>query len=298
MRKFRAMSRMMAALLLATFVAAEASACSCVAGITPDGAFKSADAVFAGVVVSIEDPRGDRMRTLSEHERDAVQRMLADPSSDAEWGRKVTFRVMQWWKTDSLTESVVLWTGYGGGDCGYPVEAGKSYLVYSHRDSRNQLTFGICGRTAALICASEDLEKLGEPIKTYETFDTISLVKREQPYTTYWRSCIRGPLLIGDRGLAMDKHCRFTVEGVVGRDGTIRDFRIISTSSASFCPDSLHRQVIEQVAKWRFRPAELNGEPIEALLTTVSMHEPINETEYAKLLRERAEWEARKKQKE
>jgi hypothetical protein len=200
---------------------------------------------------------------------------------------------MQWWKTDNLTESVVLWTGYGGGDCGYPAEAGKSYLVYASRDSRNQLTFGICGRTAALICASEDVGGLGEPIKTYETFDTMSLVKREQPYTTYWRPCIKGPLLIGERGLKMDKHCRFDVEGVISRDGTVRDFRIISTSFPQRCPVALQRQVVEHVAGWRFRPAELKGEPIEALLTTVSLREPMNETEYAKLLRERAEREAK-----
>jgi hypothetical protein len=288
------MSRLLVA-LLATFVAAEVSACSCMGGITVDGALKHADSVFAGVVVSIEDPRGDRLRALPEHEQ-AAEQVQSHVTEGPERGLKVTFRVMQWWKTDAMTESVELWTGYGGGDCGYPVETGKSYLIYSSRDTRNLFTFSICGRTAALICASEDLEELGDPIKTYESFDTASLLAREQPYTTYWRPCLKEPRLIGERGLAMDKHCRFAVEGVIGRDGTLRDFRIISTPTIPrLCPDSLRQRLEERVKEWRFHPAELNGEPVESLLTAVSMYEPITEAEYAKRLKEQAEWEAKHK---
>jgi hypothetical protein len=159
------------------------------------------------------------------------------------------------------------------------------------------LGFGICGRTAALICGSGDVAELGEPIKTYETFDTSSLVKREQPYTTYWRSCIERPLLIGERGLEMDKHCWFTTEGVITRDGVVRDFKFTSTSLPQWCSGALQHQVAERVATWRFRPATFEGEPIETILTTVSMREPANEAEHAKWLKEQAERKARKKPK-
>ncbi len=270
------MSRLTVA-FLAVFVASELNACSCVPQ-NIEQAFKNADMVFAGAVVSVED---------------GTPRENGNDSWDSERGRKVTFRVMQWWKTDTLAASVDLWTGFGGGDCGYPVEAGKSYLVYARRDLRNRLTFSICGRSAALICSREDLEALGEPIKTYETFDTPSLIEREQPYTTYWRPCIEGPVLLGERGLKMDKHCRFTVEGVIGTDGTVRNFRIISASVPKRCPAS--RTVADRVAAWRFRPAELEGKPIETQLTAVSMREPVDEAAYARFLKERAEWEARKK---
>lgn len=237
--------------VLITIFAVKASACSCTGEMTVGEALEHADAVFAGVVTSIEDLPG--------HER------------------KVTFRVMQWWKSDAVTESIELRTGMGGGDCGYPVEIGKSFLVHARRDSRNQLWFGICDRTAALICASADLEELGQPFKTYETFDTASLVKREQPYTTYWRTCIEPPALISERGLNMNKHCRFQVEGVIDRDGAVRDFRIVNAPAdplARICPDSLQQQITEQVAKWRFRPAMFNGQPVETLLTSISMREP------------------------
>jgi hypothetical protein len=291
------MARLLIA-LLATFIASEAAACSCISRGGVDDAFKNADAVFAGVVVSIEDPRGDRTRALSEAERlAAAQQALEDRSRGPRSGRKVTFRVMQWWKTEAFNETVQVWTLYGGGDCGYPVEPGKSYLVYARRDLHNRLTFGICGRNAALVCASEDLKELGEPIKTYETFDTASLVKREEPYTTYWRPCIQNAVLLGERGLEMDKHCRFTVEGVIGRDGTVRDFRIVNPRPSRLCPASLEAHVTERVAFWRFRAATLEGEPIESHLTSISLREPIDEAQHAKWLQERAEWEAKKKPK-
>jgi hypothetical protein len=277
------MTRLMA-VLLATFVAAEAVACSCFTGGTVEAAFQGADVVFAGFVVSIEDPPGD-----------GVRRAAGEPWGP-EYGLEVTFRVMQWWKTDSYTEeSLALWTGYGGGDCGYQVEKGQSYLVFAARDSHSQLAFGICGRTAALICAGEDVEALGEPIKTHDTFDRDSLIAREQPYPAYGRPCLREPLLIGERGLAMDRHCRFQVEGVITREGTVRDFRIVSVGLPEICPDSLRRLVADRVAGWRFRPAELHGEPVEARLERVSMREPVTEAEYAEREREHAEWEAKQK---
>lgn len=258
--------------LFVLLAAAKASACSCLGQPTVADEFEYADVVFAGVVTSIEDPRGDRLRALPEHERLAAQSEGLDGSWGPHYGRKVTFRVMQWWKTDNIAPSVEVWTGYGGGDCGYPVETGKSYVVYSRRDSRNQLGLGICGRTAALICASDDLEQLGEPIKTYETFDTKSLVKREEPYTTYWHTCIEPPKLISERGLDMDKHCYFRVDGVIGRDGIVRDFKIIDASPQQWCPNEA--RISEAVAKWKFEPATLNGEPIESRFKTVSMREP------------------------
>lgn len=266
--------------ILAAVIAAEASACSCITPDPPAASLQRADVVFAGVVVSIEDPAGDRLRALPEHERAAAQHGQRGGTLGPEWGRKVTFRVLQWWKAERFTESIELWTAYGGGDCGYPVETGKSYLVYGRRDTRNQLVFGICGRTAALICALPDLEELGEPIKSYETFDAASLAKREQPYTTYWRPCITPAALIGERGLEMDKHCRFEVEGVITTEGTVRDFRIVSTSLPRRCPDSLREHITERVAAWRFRPAQLHGEPVESSLTTISMREPATEAEH------------------
>jgi hypothetical protein len=48
--------------------------------------------------------------------------------------------------------------------------------------------------------------------------------------------------------------------------------------------------VHQRVAQWRFLPAQFEGKPIETLLTVVSMREPVNESDHAKHLKERAEW--------
>lgn len=277
--------------LLTLILSAEAYACSCIGQGTVEQAFRSSDAIFAGVVVKIDDPR------LRLTEKQQVVPRTVTSHLDPDDGRTITFRVLQWWKTEAFAETVELRTGYGGGDCGYPVEEGKSYLVYARRDLRNQLVFGICDRTAALLCASSDVAELGEPIKTYEKFDVPSLIEREQPYTTYWRPCIKPSLLIGERGLEMDNHCRFKVNGVIGVDGALHEFQILDRSLSQRCVASLDDHVRERVVHWRFLPAQFEGKPIETLLTTVSMREPINESDHARFLKERAEWEAKRKPK-
>lgn len=228
-----------------------AAACSCI-NVTPEKAFADAPFVFAGVVEKIED------------------------ASDARPQRRVTFRVMQWWKGEQLERTIDVWTGRGGGDCGYPFESGQSFLVMASRALDNRLVTGICTGTAALICSKP--EQLGEPIKTHERFDRETLLAREQPYTTYWRPCIQPARLIGERGLARNKHCLFTVDGIIDRDGTVRDFRIVREGVKCF-PAA---QVTERVATWRFRPATIDGIPIQTRLTRVSTHEPWTESEYEK----------------
>src|SRR5439155_17174847 len=128
------MKRKILVALVIVFAARRAAACSCIAGGTLEGAALGSDAVFAGVVETIADPAGDRLRAMSEAERRAVQ---MNPRRLLEWGpdygRRVTLRVMQWWKSDSPADTVEIWTGYGGGDCGYPLENGRSYLIFARR---------------------------------------------------------------------------------------------------------------------------------------------------------------------
>ncbi len=238
------------ALALLLFARA-AAACSCI-NQTQEQNFARSPFVFAGVVEKIEETADDPER-------------------------RVTFRVMQWWKGEQLERTIDVWTGRGGGDCGYPFETGQSFLVMANRMIDNRLATGICGGTAALICAGT-LEPLGEPIKTYERFDKKTLLAREQPYTTYWRPCIQPAQLIGERGLNMNKHCMFTVDGIIDRDGTVRDFRIVR-EGLKFCPTA---QVTERAAAWRFRPATIDGVPIQTRLTRVSMREPYTESDYEK----------------
>ncbi|WP_420128699.1 hypothetical protein [Longimicrobium sp.] len=84
-------------------------------------------------------------------------------SAHGSWTQRVvTLRVDRAWKGVE-SETVVLMTGWGGGDCGFPFEHGKSYLVYTDGRPGELPRAGICGRTAVLSRANADIRALGEP---------------------------------------------------------------------------------------------------------------------------------------
>lgn len=65
------------------------------------------------------------------------------------------------WK-GTLLKEITITTGLGGGDCGYPFEIGKSYLIYANGSDENKLSTNICQRTTNLPDAIEDLKILGK----------------------------------------------------------------------------------------------------------------------------------------
>jgi hypothetical protein len=109
----------------------------------------SAEAVFSGTVVAVRDT------------------MIG---TSAEYGpfprRKVTLRVDRAWKGVE-SKTVVVLTGQGGGDCGFPFERGESYLVYAHGQPGQPISAGICGRTTQLARAAADVRALGEPSRRW-----------------------------------------------------------------------------------------------------------------------------------
>lgn len=73
----------------------------------------------------------------------------------------VKFKVEESWKGLRSAEATVF-TGQGGGDCGYKFETGKQYLVYAYKRSDSELETNICQRTALLAESAEDLKVLGK----------------------------------------------------------------------------------------------------------------------------------------
>jgi hypothetical protein len=111
---------------------ARLSACECVGPISPCIAAEDAQAVFVGQVVGITP-----VTPPATGETVPPMPFLA---------RRVSFKV-----TESLRggvdDTVEVYTGSGGGDCGFSFSKGKSYLVYARRAASGQLTTGICART-------------------------------------------------------------------------------------------------------------------------------------------------------
>jgi len=93
----------------------------------------SAGAVFTGEVVEITE------------------------SSDGYY-REIRIKVASKWKGVKSKE-VVVYTGRGGGDCGYSFSVGGKYLVYASR-IEDRLFTNICQRTTPIQYAAEDLAVL------------------------------------------------------------------------------------------------------------------------------------------
>lgn len=114
-----------------------ANACSCGSPGLPCEAYGAAAAVFVGTPISIRQ------------------------TNEMWTSRAVKFSVEQSYLGVAGTE-VEVFTGSGGGDCGYYFEVGQRYLVYAYRNrNKEHLTTSICSRTRPYARASEDIAFLG-----------------------------------------------------------------------------------------------------------------------------------------
>ena len=121
-----------------------ANACSCGGGAAPCESYGTATAVFAGTVISFREP--ERTKPV-------------DPS-EGDWApRGYKFSVQQSYSGVAGAE-IEVFTGRGGGDCGYQFKIGERYLVYAFRD-QEKLTTSICSSTKLFSKATEDLAFLG-----------------------------------------------------------------------------------------------------------------------------------------
>jgi LPXTG-motif cell wall-anchored protein len=151
MRLIRLPALLLAGLLagLAALVAAPGIclACSCATRESPAEALARADVVFRGRVTEV-----------------ATERAISGYQF-----QRVTLRADTGWK-GHVTREMRVYTGNGGGDCGYGFKQDEEYLVYAYvtRDDGppqyfpvNALATGICTRTAPVSRAADDLAALG-----------------------------------------------------------------------------------------------------------------------------------------
>jgi hypothetical protein len=136
-------------LALAALAASEslAEACTCISSGPPCQATWQADAVLSARVLSIE----------------AV--VAGEPTEGAWRSRRVRMRVTEVFRNVAVAE-VDVFTGSGGGDCGYNFAVGSDYLIYAYRHPNDgRLGTGICSRTRSLADAADDLRYLRGPAR-------------------------------------------------------------------------------------------------------------------------------------
>jgi hypothetical protein len=117
-------------------IAAEnrAFGCSCMMSGPPCQATWTADVVFVGTVVSIEQ--------IDLQSSSAIVKLQVERGF-----------------VNSVTGGVVVLT-MGPGNCSYSFKAGGKYLVYASRTESSELTTSICSRTRPIAEAQEDLRYL------------------------------------------------------------------------------------------------------------------------------------------
>src|SRR6266403_3470355 len=151
------------ALVLLIFSPSFVQACSCIVVGTGCGPWSSQGegAVFLGkVTAKVAQPRPD-----------------AAGAPDLSVGYAVHFSVEEsFYGAAEAGGETVIYTGSGGGDCGYPFVVGTSYLVYAGVGSDGRLSTGICHGTQPEIVLGGLLKQLRAVRDTGHGFDLVGTV--------------------------------------------------------------------------------------------------------------------------
>lgn len=132
---------------------AASEACSCVGPYPACQATWQSAAVFVATVIRIDEAKPSAARPFDM--------------------RRVRVRITEGLRGDVGDEADVF-TGRGGGDCGFDFAEGQQYLIYAYRAPDSAaLSTGICSRTRRLAEATEDLAYLRGPARTPSTLGTI-----------------------------------------------------------------------------------------------------------------------------
>jgi hypothetical protein len=157
--------------LLFSALPAPAAACTCVGPNPTCQAVWTTPDIFVGQVLAIESPAD-------------AQPFLR---------RRVRIRSTEVFR-GGVSGEVDVWTGLGGGDCGYDFKVGETYLVYAYRDATtNRISTGICSNTQKLATAGADLAYLrslptntarfGKIIGTATRFEPVGDATVRQPFS-------------------------------------------------------------------------------------------------------------------
>src|SRR5439155_1512496 len=102
-----------------------------------------------------------------------------------------------------LGQEIVVHTGLGGGDCGYPFVVGTSYLVYASTSDR-QLTTGICSGTKPEVMVGgllKELRAARDGTRFDDLFGTIGIGPTVKSPARFWTQAARAFLALSQSGL-------------------------------------------------------------------------------------------------
>ena len=110
-------------------------ACSCAGESTVEGEFKSSDIVLSGKVInSINEwvPDSSEIKYMTEF---GISIDSLDKRLIGQYFRKVQILIETLYKGKVNNDTLTIYTGMGGGDCGYHFNVGQKYILYADSDS-------------------------------------------------------------------------------------------------------------------------------------------------------------------
>ena len=112
---------------LALTVAANSYACDCIGESTVSGSIKGSDIVAVGTVISAGIDTLTDAEMISIFHPDSSKMKLFPYTMTA---AKYKIVVGQLFKGKTSTDTITVYTGRGGGDCGYHFKIGDKYIIY------------------------------------------------------------------------------------------------------------------------------------------------------------------------
>jgi hypothetical protein len=110
-------------------------ACSCIGESTVEGAYKSSDIVVSGQVISMADEYLPDSARIKEMVALGIPADKLDKRLNGFYLKKVLIKVETVFKGQTTSDTLTIYTGVGGGDCGYKFKAGQKYVIYGDTKS-------------------------------------------------------------------------------------------------------------------------------------------------------------------
>lgn len=110
-------------------------ACSCIGESTVEGAYKSSDIVVSGQVISTTDEYLPDSASIKEMVALGIPADKLDKRLNGFYLKKVLIKVETVFKGQTTSDTLTIYTGLGGGDCGYKFKAGEKYVIYGNTKS-------------------------------------------------------------------------------------------------------------------------------------------------------------------
>lgn len=173
---------LLSTIIFLPFFAQDIFACQCFGLPTPYEAFKEANAVFTGRVVSVTDESG----------KEVVKKKMSDSEDynrEREEGKRFyRFDVQEWFKGEKDSEITI---SHNVNMCEFSFDVGDEFLVYAYESNGELRTSTFCWRTRSLENAKKDdiyfLRELLKGIPEPRIYGSV-LLEDKDPITNSFRS--------------------------------------------------------------------------------------------------------------